>query len=203
MVHSQTLDEFAQLYQEVGSAVDVDDGGDDILVVVPLIRVLIVGVNHFINDIGILRRHGLTHLGAGILGAHQPAHLNQTVEGDAVPLPHIGGLPLDLLQLFLGIVDKGGQLVQIGFGNSGSKERVQLFPHHAGGRIQNMQEGLILPVNVRDKVFRALGQVLDGVQVDDLGAGCLDVGVLPGQHLQIVEIFRAVCFFGCHGGASF
>ena len=66
-----------------------------------------------------------------------------------------------------------------------------------------MQEGLIFPVNVRDKVFRAFGQVLDGVQVDDLGAGCLDVGVLPGQHLQIVEIFRAVCFFGCHGGASF
>ena len=32
-------------------------------------------------------------------------------------------------------------------------------------------------MDVRDKVLRALGQVADGVEVDDLGAGGLDVGV--------------------------
>ena len=203
MVHRQSLDELAQLHQEVGGPVDVDDGGNDILVIVPLVHVLIVSMDHFINDVGVLRRHSLTDLGTGVFGADQTAHLDQAVEGDPVPLPHIGRLPLNLLQFFLGIVDKGGQLVQIGLGYGGGKQAVQLLAYHAGSRVQDVKEGLILAVYVGDKVLSAFGQVLNGVEVDDLGAGSLDIWVLPGQHFQIVQVFRTVCFLTFHGRASF
>ena len=46
VVHRQALDELAELHQEVGGPADVDDGGDDVLVVVPLVVVLVVGVQH-------------------------------------------------------------------------------------------------------------------------------------------------------------
>ena len=37
-----------------------------------------------------------------------------------------------------------------------------------------MQKRLVFPVDVGDKVLRALGQVQDGLQVDDLRTGGLD-----------------------------
>ena len=138
VVHRQALDELAELHQEVGGPADVDDGGDDVLVVVPLVVVFVVGVQHLIDDVGVLPGHGLAHLGAGVLGADQAADLNEPVEGDAVPLPHVGGLPLDLLQLLLGVVDEGGQGVPLGPGQAGAEQVVQLFPHHAGGGVEDM-----------------------------------------------------------------
>ena len=48
-----------------------------------------------------------------------------------------------------------------------------------------MQKRLILPVDIGDEMLRPLGQIQDGLEVDDLGAGRLDSGILPGQHIQI------------------
>ena len=53
--------------------VDVDDGGDDIFIVFPLVVVLIIGVDELVNDVGILLGHGLADLGAGVLGGGHPA----------------------------------------------------------------------------------------------------------------------------------
>lgn len=203
VVHRQALDELAELHQEVGGPADVDDGGDDVLVVVPLVVVFVVGVQHLIDDVGVLPGHGLAHLGAGVLGADQAADLNEPVEGDAVPLPHVGGLPLDLLQLLLGVIDQGGQLVPLRLGDGGGKQIVQLFPHDPGRGVEDVQKGLVFPVDVGDKVLRALGQVQDGLQVDDFRTGGLDRGVLTGQHFQIVQVFRAAGLGGLHAGTSF
>ena len=203
VIHRQALDELAQLHQKVGGPADVNDGGDDVLVVVPLVVVLVVGVEHLVQDVGILLRHGLAHLGTGVLGAGQPAQLNQPVEGDAVPLPHVGGVPPDLLQLLAGVVDQRGQLIPLRLGHGGGKEVVQLLPHHAGGGVEDVKEGLVLTVKVGDKVLRALGQVQNGLEVDNLAAGRLYRGVLLGQELQIAQFFLRKRLFPLHSIASF
>ena len=48
-----------------------------------------------------------------------------------------------------------------------------------------------------------LGQVLDGPQVDDLGAGGLDVGIVPGQQLQVLQPLGGKGHGGLHGASSF
>ena len=60
-----------------------------------------------------------------------------------------------------------------------------------------MEEGLVLPVDVGDEVLGPLGQVQNGLQVDDLGAGGLYRGVLPGQQLQVAQLLWAEGLF-CH-----
>ena len=86
VVHRQALDELAELHQEVGGPADVDDGGDDVLVVVPLVVVFVVGVQHLIDDVGVLPGHGLAHLGAGVLGGYLLAALHQPVDGNFLPI---------------------------------------------------------------------------------------------------------------------
>ena len=66
-----------------------------------------------------------------------------------------------------------------------------------------MLKGLVLPVDVGDEVLGALGQVQNGLEVDDLRAGSLDGGILAGQHFQVVQVFRAAGLGGLHAGTSF
>ena len=204
VVHRQPLDELAQLDEEVGGPVQVDDGVDDVLVVVPLVRLvlLVVGVDQLVDDVGVLRGHGLADLGAGVLGADQAAQVDEPVEGDAVPLPHIVALPLDLLQLLLGVVDEGGQLIPVGPGDGRPQQVVDLLPHHAGGGVEYVLKGLELAVDVGDEVLGGLGQVLDGPEVDDLGAGLLDGGVLLGQQLQVLQLLGGKFGGALHDGHS-
>ena len=114
------------------------------------------------------------------------------MEGDAVPLlqlllaPGLGG---DHAELFLGVVDEGGQLVPLRLGYAGGEEGVHLLPDHAGGRIEDVKKGLVLAVDVGDEVFGALGQVQNGLEVDDLAAGRLYGGVLAGEHFQIAQVW--------------
>ena len=61
-----------------------------------------------------------------------------------------------------------------------------------------MEKGLIFSVNVGNKVLGALGQVQDGLEVDDLAAGRLYRGVLAGEHLQIAQIWGGAGLFGIH-----
>ena len=158
MVHNQALDEIAHGNDKILRPVDVDDGGDDIFIVFPLVVVLIIGVDELVNDVGILLGHGLADLGAGVLGGGHPAHVNEAVQGDSVPLVHfrlIAGV--NFLQLFRRIVNKGGQLVPVGLGHTGGEELIHLLPHHAGGAVEDVLKGLVLPVNIGDEVLGALG----------------------------------------------
>ena len=115
--------------------VDVDDGVDDVLVIVLFIVNLVVGVEQLVNDVGVFRRQGLADLGTGVLGGGQAAHLDEPVEGDAVPFAHVVDLVPQLFQLLRRIVDEGGKLVPVRPGNGGLKQFVDLLPHHAGGGV--------------------------------------------------------------------
>ena len=135
LVHHHALDDPAHRLDEVLGPVDVDDGVDDVLVVVLFIVNLVVGVEQLVNDVGVFRRQGLADLGTGVLGGGQAAHLDEPVEGDAVPFAHVVDLVPQLFQLLRRIVDEGGKLVPVRPGNGGLKQFVDLLPHHAGGGV--------------------------------------------------------------------
>ena len=62
-----------------------------------------------------------------------------------------------------------------------------------------MQKGLVLPVDIRDKVLGALGQIQDGLKVDNFRTGRLDGGVLPRQQAQIAQFLGSEGIFQLHG----
>ena len=61
-----------------------------------------------------------------------------------------------------------------------------------------MGKGLVLPVNVREKMLRALGQVQNRLQVDDLRGRGRDGGIKLRQPFQIpcfqIPHFVPPCF---------
>ncbi len=65
-----------------------------------------------------------------------------------------------------------------------------------------MQKRLVLPVDVGYEVLARLGQVQDGPEIDDLRAGCLDRGILTGQHFEIAELLRGKGFMAAHVSSS-
>ena len=203
VVHRHTLDDGGHRLDEPVGLAQVDDGGDDVLVVVPLVRLVVVGVEQLVDDVGVVLGEGLAHLGPGVLGGHPPADLNEAVEGDAVPLVHILICFVELLQLVLRVVDEGAQLVPVRLGDGGGVQVVHLLLDDAGAGVQNVEKGLVLPVEVGDEVLRALGQVQNGLEVDDLAAGRLYRGVLLGQELQIAQFFLRKRLFPLHSIASF
>ena len=66
VIHSQPLDHRAERGDEVRGLPDLDDGGDDVLIVLLLIEFVTVGMQQFFDDVLIVRRQGLADLGAGV-----------------------------------------------------------------------------------------------------------------------------------------
>ena len=54
LVHHHALDEVTHGDDEALGPVDVNDGGDDVLIVVPLVVELVVGVEQLVDDVGVL-----------------------------------------------------------------------------------------------------------------------------------------------------
>jgi hypothetical protein len=61
-----------------------------------------------------------------------------------------------------------------------------------------MQEGIVLAVNIGHEVFRAFGQVQDGLKLDDFGGSGLNGGILGGEQLQVVQALRGKLKFCIH-----
>ena len=202
-VHGQPLDEGAEALDDLLRPVDIDNGGDDVLVIGLLVLLVVVGMEQLVQNIAEGLGHSLAHLGTGVFGGHQLANLHQPVEGDAVPIVHIDGVPLDFLHLFLGVIDKGGEPGPLLFRHGMSENHVHLFPDDAGSVVENMAEGLILAMEVAHEMLGALGQVAYGVQVNDLGADGRDVRVLLGQQLKIILLAAQLLILQAHGGPPF
>ena len=79
VVHRHTLDHQRNCLNEPVCLPQVDDRVDNILIIIPLIRLIIVGVEQFINDISVILRQGFTHLRAGIFGGHPAADFDEPV----------------------------------------------------------------------------------------------------------------------------
>ena len=159
MVHRHALDKFADGDDKIGSLTDVNDSGDDVLKVVPLVRLVAVGVKQFLDNVGVLFRQGGADFGAGVFGGYQPTEFRQAVKRNALPLVQIGDLSLKLFQLFLWVINQGGELVKFRAGNRSGEQIAQFLPHNAGAGVQNVEKRLVFPMHIGKKMLRAFGEI--------------------------------------------
>ena len=151
-------------------------------------------------DVGKGRRQRLAHLGTGVLGGHDPADLHQPKERDTVPV--LGRLDAKLIQTagqdLLGVEDKRGQLAALPLQQRALEHLLDAPRHRARPVAQHVQKGLVLAVDIREKVLGTLGQVQDRAQVDDFSGSRLDAGELARQQLQVAQVM----VFGPQDGCS-
>ena len=157
MVHRQPLDDLADGLDDLGGLADINDGADDDVIIIPLVRLLIADVEQLIDDVGITLGQGVAYLGAGIFGGQEAAKLQQPVQGDPVPFIQVLRLLGDEGQLLLRVINQCRQLIAVMLGEGRGKEFVQLFPDDTGAGVEQMQKRLVFAVDIRDKVFRPLG----------------------------------------------
>ena len=143
-----------------------------------------MGVQQLVYDVAEALRHALAHKAARVFRGHKAAHVNQPVQRLAVPRAHVALQRLQLRQLALGVIDEGGEFRALALGHPGAQHPVHLFADDARRAGQNMPERLGLAVHVAHEMLGGLGQLEDGVQVDNLFRGRGHGGVIFRKALQ-------------------
>ena len=164
----------------------VDNGADDLGVIILLV-LLRVRMQQLVDDIGELAGDFFTHLRARIFGGHRPADLNQPVDGNAAPVLKAGPVLLRLQRL-LRLVNQRGKQRAVRLADGVLKQGFNFIPHHAGGAVEQIAEGLALPMQVAEKILRPLRQAADRVQVDDFGGCRRNGGIILCKQLQIMPV---------------
>ena len=157
MVHNQCLNQGAQGADNGRGLACLDNGGDDIFILVPAGASLLRQVNKLVENLLVVRLHEAPDLFPGVLGGDVAAQLHQPVDGQPVPLFQVFLLVGHQSQLGSGVVNQGGQIVAVSLGHGISEQFHQFFLDFAGGRVENMQKGFVFAVDVRHEVFRAFG----------------------------------------------
>ena len=91
------------------------------------------------------------------------------MNGDVIPVVDVFFCSLDEFELLLGVVDEGAQLPPFRLADVAFEQLGHLAADVSRGILQHMLEGLALAVQVGQEVLRALGQVQDGFEIDNLG----------------------------------
>ena len=163
MIHSQPLDGLTDAFNDAGGLPRLNDGIDDVLIIIPLIRVIGADLQQLIDDSVIALGQRLANLGSGILGSNPAAKLNQPMKRDAIPLIQILLLLGHQRQLLLRVIDQRRQFIPVMAGHTGVKKLVQLFLDVAGAGIEDMLECFIFAMDIGNKMLRSLGQIQNGL----------------------------------------
>ena len=89
LIHNQGLDDLADGPDHVRRLTDLDDGVDDVLVLILPGAALLHQVNQLIENGLVVRIHVGANLGAGVLGGDEPAQIHQAMNGQPVPLVQV------------------------------------------------------------------------------------------------------------------
>jgi hypothetical protein len=147
----------AEIGDEPVADARVHRGGDELPVVDRLGRVL-GAVHKLPNDEAVLVADQGVHVVVGVLPADLLEHGHEPEDHQPLPFIDIPRRP-PMADDLLRVVDQGGQLVQIRFRQGGAVDRVDFVADGAGGGAQQVDKGLVLPVQVAEVVFRPLGQL--------------------------------------------
>ena len=188
MVDHQALDEVGERADKVLARVRLQNRGDDALMVAHAVVVLVgVRVQQLVDDVGVVARDGLAHLGARVAARKRARDREQPVEHGLVPRRRVLVRAAGELELFVRIVDERAQLALLLLGKGAGEDLVHVLAHHARAVVEDVQERLVLTVKVAHEMLGALGQVEDGLQVDDLGEHRLLRGELLGEQAEVLE----------------
>ena len=161
MIYDKLLDELTNCNNKFRSPSDPDDRVHDFIVISLFILHLGLFRDQLLYDICKILWQRLADLGTRILGGNTLCDLHQTIQCDLVPVLQIVLLFHDNIQLFVGIIDQRRQTFFVLIAQSISKFFVNLAADRTGSVFQYMIELLIFPMNVCQKMLRALWQVQD------------------------------------------
>ena len=179
VVDGEALDERRERSDEVADAARLEDGLDDALVVDVAVGLLAAArVEELVDDVGVGHGHGLPHLGARVGVREVTGELDELHKGRAVPRGRVLALLLDALELLVGVVDEGAELGLLAGGELVAEDRFDALADDARAVVDDVVELLRVAVDVGDEVLGGLGQVEDGLEVDDLGVDGLAGGEL-------------------------
>ena len=181
VVDREHLDELGERADEVLGGVGLQDGIDDALVIAHAVVVLVwVRVQQLIDDVGEIVRDGLADLRARVAAGEPARDGNETVEHGLVPGGGVQARAAHELDLLTRVVDERAQVALFLLGERVAEVLVHVLADDAGAVVEDVQEGLVLAMQVAHEVLGALGQVENGLQVDDLGEHCALVAELLG-----------------------
>ena len=114
-------------------------------------------VQQLVDDVGVIARDGLTHLGAGIAARKRTGNHNELVEHGLVPGGGVLVLAADKLDLLARVVDERAQLALFVKGERVAKDLVDMFAHDTRAVVEDVHKGFVLAVHVAHKMLGALG----------------------------------------------
>ena len=205
LVHRQMLDQLAQPHDETVCPAVLDDAAHDLPIIQVFVVVLKMGVEQLVQDIAAAGRQALPHMVAGVFGRYQPTDVNEPQQGVGVPLVQrflAGAAVLELRQLFVGVVDQGGQLRTGLFRDGLPQHQVHFFTDDTGSGVQDVDKGFVFAVQVAHEMFGALGQLEQGLCTDDLAGRRSLRRVIPREQGQIFEVIADLIVLGAHEGSS-
>ena len=178
VIDGQALDERGERLDEVVGAGGLQDGFHDALVIAHAVVVLVrVRVQQLVDDIGVVARDGLAHLGARVAARKRAGDHDELVEHRLVPGGRVLALAADQLDLLARVVDERAQFALLVKGERVAKDLVDMLAHDARAVIEDVHKGFVLAMHIAHKMLGALGQVEDGREIDDLGKR----GLLGGE----------------------
>ena len=198
VLHGQALDGGGQGLDDGVGLLDGNDGGDQVVIVFPQGAFAGLGVQQLVDEVGVILGHEGADPLTGVLAGNIAADLHHAVQDDAVPVIQILVLLSGQGQLGDGVVNEGSQFVALPAGEGGAEELFHLGLDLAGAGVEDVEEGVVLAVDIGHEMLGALGQVQNGVEPHQLLAGCLNGGVLLGQHPQITELLIGKIGFMFH-----
>lgn len=167
-VNGEPLDQVAEGDDEMARPLGGNDGGDDAAIVCLLILHLLLFAKEFFDDVRVIARKFLAHARTGVFGGDAPVHPYQAVDGRLVPVVQVLLRRFDAGKFFRRIVDERGKGLLFLHGKGALELLLDLLADGARAVFQNVQKGLVLAVDVCDKVLRPLGKVEHRRKVDDL-----------------------------------
>ena len=147
-------------------------------------------MQQLVDDVGVIARDGLTHLGARIAARKRAGDHDELVKHRLVPGGRVLAPAADQLDLLARVVDERAQLALFVKGERVAKDFVDMFAHDARAVVEDVHKGFVLAMHVAHKMLGAFGQVENGREIDDLGKRGLLGGKLSRQQTQILKVLR-------------
>ena len=169
------------------SLLNINNGIQNLLIIALFVIGVIFGVDQFADNVSEIVGQGFLHLGTSVFGGCQTADLHHTAEGIMVPLTGVQALGPDVLQLAFRIINQRGKHIFLLIRKGVSEGLLNFPPDRSRSVAQNMRKGFVFAVNITDEMLRSFGEVEDGTQIDNLGAGRLDIGIGLRKKVQIFD----------------
>ena len=167
---------------------NLDDSGNNIVVIFPFIVERKVSVQQLVDDIGVFRRQRFTNFGTGVFGRYDMADLNKIIQRPLIKCRLILNVWKQFFQFLFRVVDEGSQCSTFLLREFIREKHVNFLPDGTRGASHNMGEGLILTMDIRHEMFCRLGQVHNGIQVDDFRSHRLLRWILLPEQAEIIQL---------------